>query len=150
MLIFGNIIAVAAAYTIRGYLLLPLNLYWLKKYGDIPIRAQVSSFRGIGMATVVMAVAVVGVKLILGDSVSQLVLLIVEIAVGVIVYLFALVILERALVRELVGFGMQVIPGSGRIATRLGIRVHLPSVTTPRPTTPCRTASTTTRARARC
>jgi O-antigen/teichoic acid export membrane protein len=133
VLIFGNIIAVAAAYTIRAYLLLPLNLYWLKKYGDIPVRAQVSSFRGIAMATLVMAVAVIGVKVIIGDQVTPVVLLAIEVAAGVIVYLFALVVLERALVRELVGFGIQVVPGSERIAARLGIRADVPSVTKPRP-----------------
>ena len=133
VLIFGTIIAVAAAYTIRTYLLLPLNLYWLKKHGRISIRAQLSSIRGVAAATAIMAVAVVGVKLIIGDSMAPSALLIIEVAVGVIVYAVALVIFERALVRELVGLGIQVVPGSERLAARLGIRAHLPPVTKPRP-----------------
>jgi len=132
VLVFGTIIAVAAAYTIRSYLLLPLNLYWLRKYAHVPIRAQLSSFRGVAAATAIMTVAVIGVKLLMDANFKPAFLLIVEVAVGAIVYLIALVIFERALVRELVGLGIQVVPGSERIANRLGIRAHLPKVTDPR------------------
>jgi PST family polysaccharide transporter len=129
---FADIIAVAAAYTLRSYLLLPLNLYWLRKYGNIPIRQQLSGYRGLFLATGVMAVAVIGVKLVLGDVLAPAGLLVVEVLVGAVVYLIALSIFERALVRELVGLGIQVVPGGERIARRMGIKVHLPPVTKPR------------------
>jgi PST family polysaccharide transporter len=133
VLIFRDIIAVAAAFTIRSYLLLPLNLYWLRKYGDVPIRQQLSGYRGLFAATGVMVIAVIGVKLTLGDIVSDGALLVMEVGVGLVTYLAAIVVFERALVRELVGLGLQVIPGAERVASRLGIRAHLPPVTTPLP-----------------
>ncbi len=133
VLVFGDIIAVAAAYTIRSYLLLPLNLYWLRKYGDVPIRQQLSSYRGIFAATSVMTVAVIGVKLILTSIVTPAALLVIEVIAGVIAYLFALVIFERALVRELVGLAVQVVPGTERVARRFGFKTHaMPDVATPR------------------
>jgi PST family polysaccharide transporter len=133
VLLFRDIIAVAAAFTIRSYLLLPLNLYWLRKYGDVPIRQQLSGYRGLFAATGVMVIAVIGVKLTLGDIVSDGALLVMEVGVGLVTYLAAIVVFERALVRELVGLGLQVIPGAERVASRLGIRAHLPPVTTPLP-----------------
>jgi PST family polysaccharide transporter len=133
VMVFGTIVAVAASFTIRSYLLLPVNLYWMKTYGHVPIRQQLSSYRGIFAATGIMAVAVIGVKLIIGSMVTPAVLLVVEVAAGAIAYAFALVVFERPLVREMVGLLIQVVPGAERLAGRLGIRAHLPPVTAPRP-----------------
>ena len=121
----------AAAYTLRSYLLLPLNLYWLRKYGGVPIKAQLSSLKGLAVATGIMTVAVIATKLVLDGHVRPIALLLIEVAVGVVTYLIALVMLERVLVRELAGLAMQVIPGSERIAKKLGLRAHLPPVKKP-------------------
>jgi PST family polysaccharide transporter len=123
VLLFGNIVAVAAAYTLRGYLLLPLSLYWMRKYGGVPVSQQLWPLRGVIGATALMAVAVIATKAVIPASVHSAVLLAVEVFVGVITFLIALLLLDRALVRELFSFGIQIVPGSRAMARRLGIRV---------------------------
>lgn len=126
VLVFRDILAVAAAFVLRGYLLLPLNLVWMRKYAGIPIREHLFELRGVAAATGVMAVAVVLVKLALLGHVHSAVLLVAEIAVGVIVFCVALLLIERALVAEIVGVVTQAVPGTARIARLL----RLPMATT--------------------
>jgi hypothetical protein len=119
--VFHDILAVAIAFVLRGYLLLPLNLYWMRVYGGIPIREHLFELRGVAAATAVMAAALVAVKLVLGHIHPGL-LLVVEVGVGLVVFGLALLILERGLVAEIVAVGAQAVPGLGRIARLL----HLP------------------------
>src|SRR4029078_4455867 len=57
-----SIEAVAASFVTRGYLLMPLTLYWQAKYGHIPTGAYLRQLRGPAAATAVMAVAILAVK----------------------------------------------------------------------------------------
>ncbi|MDL2335467.1 MAG: lipopolysaccharide biosynthesis protein [Chloroflexota bacterium] len=119
VIVFRDILAVAAAFVLRGYLLLPLNLYWMRVYGGIPIRDHLLELRGVAIATAVMAGAVLLVKLALIGHVHASMLLLVEVFVGLIVFVVALRLVERTLVAEIVGVAAQALPGGMRIARLL-------------------------------
>jgi PST family polysaccharide transporter len=123
VLIFRDILAVAVAFVVRGYLLLPLNLYWMRVYCGIPIREHLLELKGVALATAVMALAVLGVKLVLLGNVSSAVLLLGEVVVGAVVFPVALLLFERALVAELVTVAGQAIPGGMRVARLLRLPV---------------------------
>jgi PST family polysaccharide transporter len=114
---FG-IVAVAAAFSVSGYVLLPLNLYWQHVHAGIPIRQYVRQLRGPAFATVAMAVAVVAAKAVLADVSEPEVVLSVEIALGAVAYLVALVLLDRRLVAEVLSIILQVIPGGSGLRRR--------------------------------
>ncbi len=122
VLVFRDIIAVAAAFVIRGYLLLPLNLYWMRQYGHIHIREHLLELRGVILATAVMAGAVLPVKLLLIGHVHDSILLMAEVAAGLVVFVVALMFVDRALFAEIVSVAAQAVPGGLRIARLL----HLP------------------------
>ena len=79
---FRDIVAVAAAFVVRGYVVLPLILWWVRKYAHIGIREQLSQLRSTVLATAVMALALVAVKIVLLPHVPPALLLLVEIVVG--------------------------------------------------------------------
>jgi O-antigen/teichoic acid export membrane protein len=122
--VFGDIVAVAAAYTIRGYVLLPLNLYWLRTYTGVPIRRELSGLRNVYLATAVMAVCVFGVKLAIADQVHRPVLLATEVVVGVAAYLVGMLVFDRPLLKDVVLIAAQALPGGERVAALFGIRLH--------------------------
>lgn len=112
--LFRDITAVAAAFVIRGYLLLPLILVWMRRYAGVPLSAHVAELRTPVAATAVMAVAVVGVKLLLAGRAGTGLLLAAEVFVGAVVFGASLYLLNRSLVREVVGFALQALPGGER------------------------------------
>jgi PST family polysaccharide transporter len=107
---FG-IVAVAAAFTIRGYVLLPLNLYWLRKHGGISTRVYLGQLRGIAGATLAMAAAIVAVKLGLGATLPRLGLIVVEGLVALLTFVATLWLLDRRLLVELREAGGQALSG---------------------------------------
>jgi PST family polysaccharide transporter len=119
VLVFRDILAVAVAFVVRGYLLLPLNLVWMRRYGGIPIRDHILELKGVAAATLVMAAAVLLVKVLLLGNVSAALLLLAEVLVGAVVFAVALLVFERALVAEIVGIAAQAVPGGQRIARLL-------------------------------
>jgi hypothetical protein len=133
VLIFRDIVAVAAAFVLRGYLLLPLNLVWMRQYAGIPIREHLLELKGVAAATAVMAIAVLLVKLALVGHVHAGVLLLVEVLVGAAVFAVALLIFERALVAEIVAVLGQALPGVRRLARLLHLPTAPPGGTKARP-----------------
>jgi O-antigen/teichoic acid export membrane protein len=123
VLVFGDIVAVAAAYTIRGYALLPLNLYWMRRYVGLSIRELLLQLRGPTVAAMVMAAAVIAVKLAISETVHDAVLLAVEVLSGAVAFTVALFVVERPLLLEVVGIAAQAIPGGERLASRFGLPV---------------------------
>jgi O-antigen/teichoic acid export membrane protein len=115
---FG-IVAVAAAFVIRGYLLLPLNLYWMRVYAGIRPFEYLRQLRGIALATLVMALAVVLVKVALGGVLTPAGLLGVELLVAAVALPLALLVLERRLLDDVLEIAGQAIPGLERVARRL-------------------------------
>ena len=121
--VFRDIIAVAAAFVIGSYLMLPLNLYLQHRYAGISVFEHLWQLRWMALCTAVMAAAVLGVKLALAGHVHPLILLAAEVAVGIVVYTVLMLIFERDLFREVVTVALQAVPGGDRIARRLGIKV---------------------------
>jgi O-antigen/teichoic acid export membrane protein len=103
---FG-IVAVAAAFVVRGYLLLPLNLRWMRVHGGVPVRGFLAELRGPCVATLAMAAAVVGTRLAVGQALVGAALLGVEVAVGGATFVAGLWLADRRTFAELVGVGGQ-------------------------------------------
>ncbi len=122
--VFADIVAVAAAYALRSYLLLPLNMYWMRRYAGVPIREHLLQWRAVALATLVMAGAVLGTKLLVGGQFDVAALLVVEVAVGIAAYGTALWLVDRSLTKELAALALQVLPGAERVARRLGVRIE--------------------------
>ena len=114
---FG-IIPVAIAFAASGYLLLPLNLYWQRRYAGIHVRAYLAQLRGPAVATTMMALAVLGVRLAFGE-VGAGPLLAIEIAAGTGAFTVGLGLADRPLLHEAFGVALQVIPGVERARRRL-------------------------------
>lgn len=116
---FG-ILAVAAAFVARGYLLMPLNLYWQGRYGHVPVRAFLLQLRGTALATLAMAAAVLLVKVAIGTRVSEVALLLVEVGVAVVTLVITLRLVERELLHEVMAVAAQAIPGAQRLRNKWG------------------------------
>jgi PST family polysaccharide transporter len=122
--IFKDIVAVAAAFVIGSYLLLPLNLYLQHRYAGISVFEHLWQLRWVATATAVMAAAVFAVKIALaGQLNSRALLLAVEVVVGIVVYVVALWIVERALFREVLTVALQALPGGERVAPLLRVQI---------------------------
>ena len=105
--------AVAAAFVVRAYLLLPLIMWWVRVYVGIGAREYLAQLRGVAAATAVMVVCVLSVKLLLGDQ-PRLVLLGVEVVIGLLACAASLWLLDRRLLSEASSLLREVLPGSGR------------------------------------
>ena len=116
---FG-ILAVAGAFVARGYLLMPLNLYWQSRYGHVPIGAYLRQLRGPAIATAAMAAVLVGVKFALRDQLSPLPLLLVEIGTAGLTVIGTLWLADRRLLTEVLDVATQAVPGAGRLRARFG------------------------------
>jgi PST family polysaccharide transporter len=123
--VIKDIVAVAAAFVIGGYLLLPLNLYLMHRYAHIAIRDQLLQLRWVALCTALMAVAVVAVKLMLGH-VHPSVLLAVEVIVGAATFFAALLVFERELLAEVMTVGLQAFPAGERVARFLRLPTQDP------------------------
>lgn len=109
--VFRDIYAVAAAYVIRGYILVPIIVVWLRDYAQVPIRENVMRLRGVIPATLVMAAAVLAVRFGLASAVGPAVLLGLEVVVGLVVYWSSLFVFDRAVIGELFDFARNLLPG---------------------------------------
>lgn len=110
---FG-IVAVAAAYTIRGYLLAPLLLRWMRVYAGIPAGEYLIRLRGIASSTVIMALAVLVARFALSGTAGAGLRLAVEVAVGAVIYAALIWFIDRSAALEVIGFARQAVP-HGRI-----------------------------------
>lgn len=124
VVVFRDIVAVAVAYAVRGYVLAPVVLRWLQDYAGIPFRENLQGLGRIVLATGLMAAGVLATKAVLADAVGLGLGLALQVVVGIVVYTAAMLALERALVAELWRFGLQALPGG--VARRLdGVRANL-------------------------
>ena len=98
VVVFQNIVAVAAAFVIGSYLLLPWNLYLQHKYAGISIFDHLWQLRWIAVSTALMAAAVLAVRSVLVGQIHPLVLLPLSVLLGLVVYVAAILLFERALV----------------------------------------------------
>jgi O-antigen/teichoic acid export membrane protein len=102
--------AVAAAFVVGAYALMPLNLYWTRKYAGVAIWTYLGRLLRIVVATMVMALAVLAVTVGLASAQPAL-LVAAAAAVGVVVFLVMARLLEPHLLREATTFGKQALPG---------------------------------------
>jgi O-antigen/teichoic acid export membrane protein len=107
---FG-IVAVAAAFVIRGYVLLPLNLYWMRVHGGVPPRAYLAQLKGTGFATLLMAMAVTGTRLLAGSALGPAALLAAQVVVGAVTYAAGMWLVDRRTVGELAELTGQALRG---------------------------------------
>lgn len=111
---FG-IVAVAAAYVVPGYLLLPVNLIWMRRHAGIDVGEYLGNMRGVAAATAVMAAAMLVGRLLLADR-EPIVVVAALLPVGALVFLGALWVLDRALIRDVLQFAAQATPLTRRRA----------------------------------
>jgi O-antigen/teichoic acid export membrane protein len=108
--------AVAAAFTIRAYLLLPLLLRWMEKYAGIRPMQLIGQLRGIAVATVAMAA---GMLLLLSQISARLPLL-AEVALvaaaGGLLFLGVMVLLDRGVLLEALGVARDAAPRPALLA----------------------------------
>ena len=105
---FG-IVAVAAAFVIPGYLLLPLNLRWVQRHAGIDIGAYLANMRGVAFATAIMAAAMLGIRALAGDAAPGVVLAVL-LPAAALVFVVALWLLDRELIRDVIELAGQVRP----------------------------------------
>lgn len=103
---FG-ILAVAVAYVVRGYLLAPLMLRWMRRHAGVPIGESLAQLRGTAVASGWMAAVVLAVKLLLADTTTSAGLLVIEVASAVATFVAVLMIAERSLLGEALEVGRQ-------------------------------------------
>lgn len=116
---FADVLAVAAAYTLRGYLLLPLALYWQRRYAGVRVTEYLLQMRGVALATAGMAAAVIGARVLLADPLGPAMLLASQVLIGVLTFGVILWLADRRMVREAIELSGQAIPGAGRVRGRL-------------------------------
>ena len=126
---FG-ILAVAAAFTVRAYVLLPLLLMWTRQHAMVGIAEYLAQVRGTAVATLAMAAVVVAVKLLVADRLGWAALLAFEVAAGAAALFVALWLVDRGLLGELWEVLGQAVPGIARGRRRL-VRLQRPDVPTP-------------------
>jgi PST family polysaccharide transporter len=115
---FG-ILAVAAAFTIRAYLFLPLLLVWTRRHAAVPIGEYLAQVRGTAVATVAMAAVMAAVKLLVADRIGLATLLVIEVATGTVAFFAVLWLVDRAVLREAWAVVGQALPGVARVGRRL-------------------------------
>jgi O-antigen/teichoic acid export membrane protein len=113
-----GIFAVAVAYTVAAYLVLPLNLRWQRQYAGIRTVDLLVQVRGPAVATGAMALSVALVKLAAGGATVGM-LLALEVVVGTAALFVALWLADRSVLREAFGVAMQALPGAERTQRRL-------------------------------
>ena len=115
---FG-ITAVALAYTIRAYLLLPWNLALIRRYGGIRTLEYLGNLRGIAAATTVMAALLAGARILLSAAQIDLAPRVaLETLVAGAGLLAGLWLLDRSLLHEVRALLQRVAPRLGSLGSR--------------------------------
>jgi PST family polysaccharide transporter len=111
---FG-IVAVAAAYVVPAYLLLPVNLLWMRRHAGIQIADYLGNMRGVAAATAVMAAVMLASRMVLGDR-EPFVVVLTLLPAGAVAFLVALWLLDRDLIRDVTQIAVQAMPRMRRRA----------------------------------
>lgn len=114
---FG-ILAVAAAFTIRAYVLLPLLLVWTRRHAAVRIAEYLAQVRGTAAATLVMSAVIVALKVLGADRIGPGPFLALEVTAGALTFVAVLWLVERSLIGDVWEFAQHVLPG-GRAQRRM-------------------------------
>jgi PST family polysaccharide transporter len=85
-----GIVAVAAAYVIRGYLLSPIEFWMVRRLANINLKTYFSQFIGPAFGCLVMTVGILGLRYIIGDTFNLILQIIIYVLFGAIIYEFGL------------------------------------------------------------
>ena len=107
--VWFGIIAVAAAFVMRGYLLLPLNLRWMRAYAGVPMGPYLRQLVPAATVTVAMASAVLVIKVLAAGRLTDAGLLAAEIAAGAAAAAASLLLVQRPFLDELMGVARDVV-----------------------------------------
>jgi PST family polysaccharide transporter len=110
-----DILWVAFAFAMRGYLLLPLNLAWQRQYGGVRIGEYLAQMRGPALASLAMAAVVLALKVTVAAALPNAIFLALEIAAGAVTLFFALRLIDGPLLREMLRIARTSLPGIGRL-----------------------------------
>jgi PST family polysaccharide transporter len=111
--------AVAAAFTIRAYVVLPIVLRWMRTYAGIPTAQVIGQLRGIAIATAVMAAVMLLIVLQAVVSLPAAAEVGVASVVGAAAFLVVLRVVDPLVLREAIGVAMDAAPIAGAISGRL-------------------------------
>jgi PST family polysaccharide transporter len=89
-----GIVAVAAAYVLRGYVLAPLEVWMVKKVADIDIHQYLSQFTKPVLGSLSMSMAILGLRLALDNVFGLYARLSVYMFVGILIYILTVYVLE--------------------------------------------------------
>lgn len=95
-----GIVAVAMAYTIRGYLFSPLPLVVIRKLIDLNLITYLRQYFAPFGGSVAMAAAMFGTRHFLSDLLLPQVVLAISVVIGIVVYLIVLQLLAPKLIRK--------------------------------------------------
>jgi O-antigen/teichoic acid export membrane protein len=109
-----GIVAVAAAYVIRGYLLSPVEIWVVHKVIKLDIKLYLRQFIGPFVSSFVMAIVVGIMKYLLKDAIGLSVELIVLVLTGCIIYLLSIQLISPSLRSQLLELFWLVLPDSFR------------------------------------
>ncbi len=105
-----GILAVAAAYVIRGYLLAPIELFVIRKLIPININTYLRQYVAPLMATIVMTVAILGFKYLLGNYFIPHALLVTSVLLGMVTYTVMILLMAPQLARKILNSVNLVMP----------------------------------------
>jgi PST family polysaccharide transporter len=92
-----GIVAVAAAYVIRGYLVSPIEFWMVRKLANIDLGIYFHQFIGPLAGSLVMTVVILGLEYLWADALSIQLQLAIYVITGSIIYLLTVLLLEPSL-----------------------------------------------------
>lgn len=105
-----GIVAVATAYVIRGYLIMPIGLSIIKKLINIKFSLYFRQFISQAVGTIMMVIAILTVKHFLGNLItSQYILLAICIPIAILIYSSIIILTEPKLSKEVINIGFSTI-----------------------------------------
>jgi PST family polysaccharide transporter len=102
---------VAAAYVIRGYLVSPIEFWMVRKVAQIDLKTYFSQFRGPFLGSLTMTLIVLGLKYLVGSTISLQLRLGTYVLAGGIIYFLIVKLIEPSLWSQLLKLIRLVLPG---------------------------------------
>ncbi|BAY15217.1 hypothetical protein NIES21_10320 [Anabaenopsis circularis NIES-21] len=109
-----GIVAVAASYVIRGYVMSPIPVLVLRKLIQIKITTYLQQYQAALLASIAMVIAILGCKYIFNSLVNQSVLLALCVIIGAIVYLGTVSLVAPQYFQQLVDILRSIFPTLSR------------------------------------
>lgn len=97
-----GIVAVASAYVIRGYLLLPISLLAINKLVKINLTNYLRLYIVPLVASGVMVATILATKYLLGTLVKSWILLVISLLLGISIYIFTILVISPKLFKRLI------------------------------------------------